>query len=82
MRSDTVKRGFACAPHYSLLRATGAICDDGDVAPAFTGVCKSHVDPISRHVHLHAFGQVVREAVSGAGNVPFVVNHANNDHAL
>ena len=71
MRSDTVQRGFERAPHRSLLKATGAIRSDGDFDKPFIGICNSYVDLIPGHVHLHAFGQVAREAVREAGGVPF-----------
>ena len=71
MRSDTVKRGFERAPHRSLLKATGAIRSDGDFDKPFIGICNSYVDLIPGHVHLHAFGQVAKEAVREAGGVPF-----------
>ena len=72
MRSDTVKRGFERAPHRSLLKATDAIRSDGDFD--IIGISNSSVDLIPGHVHLHAFGQVAKEAVREAGGVPFELN--------
>ncbi|MEO1074433.1 MAG: hypothetical protein AAFX41_00545, partial [Bacteroidota bacterium] len=62
-RSDTVKRGFERAPHRSLLRATGAIQGDDDFQKPFIGICNSYIDLIPGHVHLQAFGKVVKDAV-------------------
>jgi len=33
MRSDIIKKGIDKAPHRSLLRATGQIREEGDMAP-------------------------------------------------
>ncbi len=74
MRSDTVKRGFERAPHRSLLKATGAIRSDGDFDKPFIGISNSSVDLIPGHVHLHAFGQIAKEAVREADGVPFEFN--------
>ncbi len=82
IRSDTVKRGFERAPHRSLLKATGAIRSDGDFDKPFIGICNSYVDLIPGHVHLHAFGQVAREAVREAGGVPFEFNTIGVDDGI
>ena len=63
MRSDLIKKGFEKAPHRSLLRATGVIREDADFDKPFIGVCNSYIDLIPGHVHLQAFGKVVKEAV-------------------
>ena len=72
MRSNTVQRGFERAPYPGLFKAADALRSDCD--PSFIGVCCSYVDSIPRHVHLHAFGQVAREAVNVVGSVPFDFN--------
>jgi len=81
-RSDTVKRGFERAPHRSLLRATGQIKDDEDFEKPFIGICNSYIDLIPGHVHLQAFGAVVKEAVRAAGGVPFEFNTIGVDDGI
>src|SRR5437764_6233689 len=71
MRSDTIKRGFERAPHRSLLRATGQIRSPNDFDKPFVAVCNSYVDIVPGHVHLQEFGRVVKDAIRGAGGVPF-----------
>ena len=81
-RSDRVKRGFTRAPHRSLLRATGAIRSEADFDRPFIGVCNSYIDLIPGHVHLQAFGAVVKEAVREAGGVPFEFNTIGVDDGI
>ncbi len=82
LRSDRIKRGFERAPHRSLLRATGQIRDDRDFDKPFIGICNSYIDLIPGHVHLQAFGQVVKEAVRAAGAVPFEFNTIGVDDGI
>ncbi|MEL6444006.1 MAG: dihydroxy-acid dehydratase [Bacteroidota bacterium] len=81
-RSDTVKRGFERAPHRSLLRATGAIQSDDDFQKPFIGICNSYIDLIPGHVHLQAFGKVVKDSVRAAGGVPFEFNTIGVDDGI
>ena len=81
-RSDTVKRGYTRAPHRSLLRATGAIKSERDFDKPFVGVCNSYIDLIPGHVHLQAFGKVVKDAVRAAGGVPFEFNTIGVDDGI
>jgi len=80
--SDTIKKGFERAPHRSLLRATGVIQSDEDFDRPFIGVCNSYIDLIPGHVHLQAFGKVVKEAVRDAGGVPFEFNTIGVDDGI
>ncbi|HMA35174.1 MAG TPA: dihydroxy-acid dehydratase [Chloroflexia bacterium] len=82
MRSDTIKRGFARAPHRSLLRATGQIRAEADFEKPFVAVCNSYVDIIPGHVHLQEFGRVVKEAVRAAGGIPFEFNTIGVDDGI
>jgi dihydroxy-acid dehydratase len=82
MRSDTIKWGFARAPHRALLRATGQIRDDADFGKPFIAVCNSYVDIVPGHVHLQEFGRVVKEAVREAGGVPFEFNTIGVDDGI
>ena len=82
MRSDTVKRGFARAPHRSLLKATGAIKDRSDFDKPFIGICNSYIDLIPGHVHLQEFGSFVKDAVRDAGGVPFEFNTIGVDDGI
>src|SRR5512147_3334835 len=80
MRSDTVKKGFERAPHRSLLKATGIT--DADMGKPFVAIANSYVDIIPGHVHLNAFGEVVRKAVKAAGGVPFLFNTIGVDDGI
>ena len=82
MRSDAIKRGVARAPHRALLRATGQLRDETDFAKPFVAVCNSYVDIVPGHVHLQAFGQVVKDAVREAGGVPFEFNTIGVDDGI
>jgi dihydroxy-acid dehydratase len=81
MRSDTIKRGIERAPHRSLLRATGQV-RDGEWDRPFVAVCNSYVDIIPGHVHLQAFGKVVKDAVRAAGGIPFEFNTIGVDDGI
>jgi dihydroxy-acid dehydratase len=82
MRSDTIKRGIERAPHRSLLRATGQIRDESDFDKPFIAICNSYVDIVPGHVHLQAFGKVVKEAVRTAGGIPFEFNTIGVDDGI
>jgi dihydroxy-acid dehydratase len=82
MRSDTIKRGFDRAPHRSLLRATGQIRDESDWDKPFIAIANSYIDIIPGHVHLQAFGELVKEAVREAGGVPFEFNTIGVDDGI
>ena len=82
MRSDTIKRGDARAPHRSLLRATGQLREPGDWDKPFVAVCNSYVDIVPGHVHLQAFGRVVKEAIREAGGIPFEFNTIGVDDGI
>ncbi len=80
MRSDMIKKGFERAPHRSLLKATGVT--DEDMGKPFIAIANSYVDIIPGHVHLNAFGEVVRQAVRDAGGVPFMFNTIGVDDGI
>ncbi|HEY8531052.1 MAG TPA: dihydroxy-acid dehydratase, partial [Limnochorda sp.] len=71
-RSDQIKRGVDRAPHRSLLRAAGVREEDFD--KPFIAVVNSYVDIVPGHVHLQAFGRLIKEAIREAGGVPFEFN--------
>src|SRR3989441_1733014 len=81
MRSDQIKLGFERAPHRGLLRATGVVGED-DFNKPFIAVCNSYVDVVPGHVHLQAFGKLVKEAVRAAGGVPFEFNTIGVDDGI
>ena len=80
MRSDVIKRGLERAPHRSLLKATGVT--DADMDKPFIAIANSYVDIVPGHVHLQAFGEVVRAAVREAGGVPFMFNTIGVDDGI
>jgi dihydroxy-acid dehydratase len=82
MRSDTIKKGFERAPHRSLLRATGVIQSEDDWSKPFIAIANSYTDIVPGHVHLNAFGEVVRQAVRAAGGVPFMFHTIGVDDGI
>ncbi len=80
MRSDRIKKGFERAPHRSLLKATGIT--DADMGKPFIAIVNSYIDIIPGHVHLQAFGQVIKQAVREAGGVPFEFNTIGVDDGI
>jgi dihydroxy-acid dehydratase len=72
MRSNTIKKGDARAPHRSLLRACGI--NENDFNKPFIAIVSSHVDIIPGHVHLNDVAQFVKQCVREAGGVPFIFN--------
>jgi len=72
MLSDTVKKGFQRAPHRGLLHACGL--SDEDIGKPFIGIANSFCEVVPGHVHLNKVAQTVKEAVRGAGGVPFEFN--------
>src|SRR5947199_8232603 len=81
MRSDQIKVGFERAPHRGMLRATGVV-GEGDFHKPFIAVCNSYVDIVPGHVHLQAFGKLVKEAIRAAGGVPFEFNTIGVDDGI
>jgi dihydroxy-acid dehydratase len=79
-RSDQIKVGYERAPHRSLLKATGV--RDEDMAKPFVAVVNSHVDIVPGHVHLQAFGKIVKDAIRAAGGVPFEFNTIGVDDGI
>ncbi len=80
MRSDTIKAGFARAPHRALLRATGL--GDSDMQKPFVAIVNSYVDIVPGHVHLQEFGRLVKDSVRAAGGVPFEFNTIGVDDGI
>ena len=80
MRSDTIKKGDARAPHRSLLRATGV--GEDDFQKPFIAIVNSHVDIIPGHVHLDKVGQFIKLCVRAAGGMPFVFNTIGVDDGI
>ncbi|QBD83492.1 dihydroxy-acid dehydratase [Ktedonosporobacter rubrisoli] len=81
MRSDQIKLGFERAPHRGLLRATGVV-GEHDFKKPFIAVCNSYVDIVPGHVHLQAFGKLVKDAIRAAGGVPFEFNTIGVDDGI
>ena len=72
MRSDTLKRGAARAPHRSLLRALG--CTDLEMGQPFIGVINSYSEAIPGHTGLRQIADAVKAGVRTAGGTPFESN--------
>jgi len=72
LRSDRITKGAECAPHRSLLKATGV--RDEDMTKPFVAVVNSYADIVPGHVHLNEFAKIVKAAIREAGGVPFEFN--------
>ena len=72
LRSDRITKGAECAPHRSLLKATGV--RDEDMAKPFIAVVNSYADIVPGHVHLNEFAKIVKAEIRAAGGVPFEFN--------
>jgi dihydroxy-acid dehydratase len=64
-----------------LLRATGVVGEQ-DFKKPFIAVCNSYVDIVPGHVHLQAFGKLVKDAIRAAGGVPFEFNTIGVDDGI
>ena len=72
MRSDTVKKGYARAPHRALLYALGLT--DRELGQPFIGVVNSFSEVIPGHVNLRQIADAVKGGIRSAGGTPFEVN--------
>lgn len=72
MRSDSVKRGTARAPHRSLLRAVGLT--DRDLDQPFIGVVNSFNEVVPGHINLNSIAAAVKAGVRSAGGTPLEFN--------
>lgn len=72
MRSDTIKKGWARAPHRSLLRATGI--NANDFHKPFIAVCNSYDQIVPGHAHLDKVGNYIKRYITKAGGVPIEFN--------
>jgi dihydroxy-acid dehydratase len=72
LRSDTVKKGFARAPHRSLFYALGLT--DRELNQPFIGVVNSFSEVIPGHVNLRQIADAVKGGIRSAGGTPFEVN--------
>src|SRR5580700_4821969 len=68
LRSRTVTHGRNMAGARALLRATGVARED--IGKPIVAVANSFTEFVPGHVHLREVGQVVAEAVHGAGAIP------------
>ncbi len=80
MRSDQVKKGYARAPHRSLLRATGLRDEDFD--KPFIGVANSFIEIIPGHFFLNKYSQIIKEEIRKCGCVPFEFNTIGVDDGI
>ena len=80
MRSSTIKVGAQRSPHRALLKATGV--RDEDMGKPFVAVVNSYVDIVPGHVHLQAFGRLIKDAIRASGMVPFEFNTIGVDDGI
>jgi dihydroxy-acid dehydratase len=72
LRSDSVKKGMARAPHRSLLRAVGLT--DRDLNQPFIGIVNSFNEVVPGHIHLNAIAEAVKGGVRSADGTPLEFN--------
>jgi dihydroxy-acid dehydratase len=72
LKSDTVKKGFARAPHRALLYAMGLT--DLEMKQPFIGVINSFNEVIPGHINLDKIADAVKGGIRSAGGTPFEVN--------
>jgi len=70
MKSDTIKKGAARAPHRSLFKALGLI--DEELDRPFVGIVSAKSDIVPGHKHLNLISRAAADGVRSAGGVPFV----------
>ncbi len=80
MRSDQVKKGYARAPHRSLLRATGL--KDEDFDKPFIGVANSFIEIIPGHFFLNKYSEIIKEEIRKCGCIPFEFNTIGVDDGI
>ncbi|MDR1211856.1 MAG: dihydroxy-acid dehydratase [Spirochaetaceae bacterium] len=68
MRSDSVKKGMARAPHRSLFKALGFIDEEFERPLIGIAVAKSEIVP--GHIHLDTVARAAADGVRMAGGVP------------
>lgn len=69
MRSDSIKKGLARAPHRSLLKADGLT--DEELERPLVAVISSQNEIIPGHIHLQSIADAVKAGVRMAGGTPF-----------
>ena len=72
MKSDSVKRGLARAPHRSLLKALGM--GDRQIDKPFIGVVNSFNEVVPGHSELNRIARAVKDGILMAGGTPFEFN--------
>ncbi|MDR0662903.1 MAG: dihydroxy-acid dehydratase, partial [Spirochaetaceae bacterium] len=68
MKSDTVKKGLARAPHRSLFKALGFIDEEFD--KPLIGIVHSESEIVPGHAHLGNIARAVGDGTRMAGGVP------------
>lgn len=71
MRSDSIKKGLARAPHRSLLKADGLT--DEELEQPLVAVVSSQNEVIPGHIHLQSIADAVKAGVRLAGGTPLQV---------
>lgn len=68
MRSDSIKKGLARAPHRSLLKADGLT--DEELERPLVAVISSQNEIIPGHIHLQSIADAVKAGIRMAGGTP------------
>ena len=72
LRSDSVKKGLARAPHRSLLKADGLT--DEELDRPLVAVVSAQNEVIPGHIHLQSIADAVKAGIRVAGGTPLQVN--------
>lgn len=68
MKSDAVKKGYAKAPHRSLMKALGIT--DEEMSRPLVGVINSKNEIVPGHIHLDTITDAVKAGIRMAGGTP------------
>ncbi|HHU22682.1 MAG TPA: dihydroxy-acid dehydratase [Clostridiales bacterium] len=72
MNSNRIKEGVSCAPHRSLLKATGLT--GAQIKKPLIGVVNSFNEIVPGHIHLQTIARAVKDGVLAAGGTPLEFN--------
>ena len=72
LRSDSIKKGLARAPHRSLLKADGLT--DEELDRPLVAVIRAQNEVIPGHIHLQQIADAVKAGIRMAGGTPLQMN--------
>ncbi len=72
MKSDAIKSGASCAPHRSLMKATGL--SDEQIRRPIIGIVNSFNEIVPGHINLQQISRAVKDGVLAHGGTPLEFN--------